>query len=172
MQIEAGVQLDSIITVVDAINIDRQLHDTRSEGAVNEAQVQIAYADLILLNKVYQGEGINSHLYSFHSHLSKYIRCRILEHGAAAPEPCRWLLHWHLQHMQSEGGHKDGQDPFLVTGCSKAACLLAQDIEHADGKLSVLTVIATVACRWTLLVMRRLTGRRLTSGPSTRLCTS
>lgn len=38
--------------MVDAINIDRQLHDPRPDGAVNEAQVQVAYADLILLNKV------------------------------------------------------------------------------------------------------------------------
>lgn len=51
-EVEAGVQLDSIITVVDAINIDRQLHDPRPDNAVNEAQVQVAYADLILLNKV------------------------------------------------------------------------------------------------------------------------
>jgi len=51
-EVEAGVQLDSIITVVDAINIDRQLHDPRPDGTVNEAQVQVAYADLILLNKM------------------------------------------------------------------------------------------------------------------------
>lgn len=51
-QLEAGVQLDSIIAVVDALNINRQLHDPRPEGAVNEAQVQLAYADLILLNKM------------------------------------------------------------------------------------------------------------------------
>ncbi|GFH10756.1 CobW C-terminal domain-containing protein, partial [Haematococcus lacustris] len=51
-EIEAGVQLDSIITVVDVLNINRQLHEPRGDGAVNEAQVQIAYADLILLNKI------------------------------------------------------------------------------------------------------------------------
>ncbi len=51
-ELEAGVQLDSIITVVDGININRQLHDPRPEGVANEAQLQIAYADLILLNKV------------------------------------------------------------------------------------------------------------------------
>eukprot|EP00798_Chlamydomonas_sp_ICE-L_P024667 gene24667-10294_t len=51
-QLEAGCQLDAIITVVDCLNIDRQLREHRSEGAVNEAQVQIAYADLILLNKM------------------------------------------------------------------------------------------------------------------------
>lgn len=51
-EVEAGVQLDSMVVVVDAINIDRQLNDPRPEGIANEAQVQIAYADVILLNKV------------------------------------------------------------------------------------------------------------------------
>lgn len=51
-ELEAGVQLDSIITVVDGININRQLREPRTDGAVNEAQVQVAYADLVLLNKV------------------------------------------------------------------------------------------------------------------------
>lgn len=46
------MQLSSIVTVVDALNIDRQLHDTRPEGVTNEAQVQVAYADMVLLNKV------------------------------------------------------------------------------------------------------------------------
>eukprot|EP00798_Chlamydomonas_sp_ICE-L_P005796 gene5796-6077_t len=50
--IGGGVELDAIITVVDAVNINRQLHDPRPKGIVNEAQVQIAYADLILLNKM------------------------------------------------------------------------------------------------------------------------
>jgi G3E family GTPase len=50
--LEAGVQLDCIVTVVDAINIDRQLNDKREDGVANEAQVQVAYADIILLNKV------------------------------------------------------------------------------------------------------------------------
>ena len=50
--LEAGVQLDSIVTVVDAINIDKQLNDRRPEGVVNEAQVQVAYADVVILNKM------------------------------------------------------------------------------------------------------------------------
>lgn len=53
-ELEAGVCLDSIVTVVDARNIPRQL-DERSTGedgsGANEAEQQIAYADTILLNK-------------------------------------------------------------------------------------------------------------------------
>eukprot|EP00955_Chlamydomonas_euryale_P045526 353182-Chlamydomonas_euryale.AAC.18 len=51
-ELEAGVQLDGMVVVVDAINIDRQLNDPRPEGVANEAQVQVAYADVVLLNKV------------------------------------------------------------------------------------------------------------------------
>lgn len=51
-ELEAGVQLDSVVTVVDALHISRQLSEVRQDGAVNEAQLQIAYADLVLLNKV------------------------------------------------------------------------------------------------------------------------
>jgi len=45
-------RLDSIITVVDACHIMGQLERERSEGAENEAEEQIAFADRVLLNKV------------------------------------------------------------------------------------------------------------------------
>lgn len=51
-EVEARVHLDSVVTVVDALNINRQLHEPRASGAINEAQLQIAYADLVVLNKV------------------------------------------------------------------------------------------------------------------------
>jgi G3E family GTPase len=51
-ELEAGVLLDSVVAVVDACHISRQLAEGRSGGGVNEAQLQIAYADLVLLNKV------------------------------------------------------------------------------------------------------------------------
>lgn len=38
--------------VVDGRNISHQLAQRPSDGAVNEAQQQIAYADVVLLNKV------------------------------------------------------------------------------------------------------------------------
>ena len=43
--------LNAIVTICDASNILRQLTEEREEGAVNEAQDQIAYADIILCNK-------------------------------------------------------------------------------------------------------------------------
>ena len=51
-ELQSSVCLDAVVTVVDARNIQRQLALHPSEGAVNEAQQQIAYADVVLLNKV------------------------------------------------------------------------------------------------------------------------
>ncbi|KAG2432777.1 hypothetical protein HYH02_012909 [Chlamydomonas schloesseri] len=51
-ELESRVSLDGVVTVVDAVNIDRQLHEPRPRGAVNEAQLQVAYADIVLLNKL------------------------------------------------------------------------------------------------------------------------
>lgn len=51
-ELESGICLDAIVTVVDAKNIGRQLADPRPDGAVNEAQQQIAFADIVLLNKI------------------------------------------------------------------------------------------------------------------------
>lgn len=52
VELEADVCLDAILTVCDVCNIQRQLNDVREEGAIIEAEEQIAYADIILCNKV------------------------------------------------------------------------------------------------------------------------
>eukprot|EP00854_Cymbomonas_tetramitiformis_P013953 gene13953-16491_t len=50
-ELEAGVFLDSIVTVVDACNLKFQLRERREDNLATEAALQIAYADTILLNK-------------------------------------------------------------------------------------------------------------------------
>ena len=51
-ELEAGVTLDAVVTVVDASRIGRQLAAPPAASAANEAEQQIAHADLVLLNKV------------------------------------------------------------------------------------------------------------------------
>ncbi|XP_028803613.1 COBW domain-containing protein 2 isoform X2 [Neltuma alba] len=52
-QLESAVKLDSIITVVDAKNLRFQLAEHRgSSSSFPEAYFQIAFADIIILNKV------------------------------------------------------------------------------------------------------------------------
>ncbi|KAI3976744.1 hypothetical protein MKX01_008602 [Papaver californicum] len=51
-QLESAVKLDSIITVVDARNLRAQLSEHRDSSSFPEAFLQIAFADVIILNKV------------------------------------------------------------------------------------------------------------------------
>ncbi|QCD90078.1 CCR4-NOT transcription complex subunit 2 [Vigna unguiculata] len=51
-QLESEVKLDSIVTVVDAINLRFQLDEHRDSSSFPEAYFQIAFADIIILNKV------------------------------------------------------------------------------------------------------------------------
>ncbi|GAA5972091.1 hypothetical protein JCM3765_001289 [Sporobolomyces pararoseus] len=46
------VALDAVVAVVDAKGIEKQIQDPRPDGSYNEAQRQIATADVILLNKI------------------------------------------------------------------------------------------------------------------------
>ncbi|XP_015584396.1 COBW domain-containing protein 1 isoform X1 [Ricinus communis] len=51
-QLESTVKLDSIVTVVDAKNLPFQLNNHRSSTSFPEAFLQIAFADVVILNKV------------------------------------------------------------------------------------------------------------------------
>lgn len=51
-QLEAAVTLDSIITVVDAKNLHYQLKSHKDSSSFPEAYYQIAFADVVILNKV------------------------------------------------------------------------------------------------------------------------
>jgi len=50
--IEEMYRLDAIVTVVDAKHLEMRLDDEKPEGVENEAQEQLAFADIVLLNKV------------------------------------------------------------------------------------------------------------------------
>ncbi|CAN0870935.1 Zinc-regulated GTPase metalloprotein activator 1 [Linum grandiflorum] len=51
-QLESSVKLDSIITVVDAKNLGFQLKQQKDSSSFPEAVYQIAFADVVILNKV------------------------------------------------------------------------------------------------------------------------
>ncbi|CAO2830225.1 unnamed protein product [Amaranthus hypochondriacus] len=51
-QLESSVRLDSIITVVDAKNLPHQLKQRADSSSFPEAYNQIAFADVVILNKV------------------------------------------------------------------------------------------------------------------------
>ena len=43
--------LDGIVTVVDTKHLARHLDEKKADGACNESQMQVAFADFIMLNK-------------------------------------------------------------------------------------------------------------------------
>ena len=45
-------RLDGVVTLVDAKHVEQHLDDKKADGAVNEAEQQVAFADRLLLNKV------------------------------------------------------------------------------------------------------------------------
>ncbi|KAL5987364.1 hypothetical protein ACLOJK_038529 [Asimina triloba] len=75
-QLESSVKLDSIITVVDAKNLRSQLAEHRDRASFPEAFLQIAFADLVILNKIdlVSLEGSESMKSSFIEDLEKEIR--------------------------------------------------------------------------------------------------
>lgn len=50
-ELESELCVDAIVTVVDVTNISKQLTSYRPDGVINEAQEQIAYADVVICNK-------------------------------------------------------------------------------------------------------------------------
>ena len=78
-ELEADITLDAIVTVVDACHIARQLDEPREEGAINEAQEQVAYADVILLNKVLQLSSDPFRRLQNKRHSVLFMACRCIE---------------------------------------------------------------------------------------------
>lgn len=54
------VKLDGVVTLVDAKHAAFHLDEVKPEGVVNEAVEQIAYADRIIVNKVFMIDDIFS----------------------------------------------------------------------------------------------------------------
>ncbi|MFQ6654983.1 hypothetical protein Gotur_025728 [Gossypium turneri] len=87
-QLESSVKLDSIVTVVDAKNLRFQLNRHRDSSSFPEAFLQIAFADVVILNKVdlvsqEQSEGaleeLENEIHSINSlaNIIRSIRCEV-----------------------------------------------------------------------------------------------
>eukprot|EP01126_Amoeba_proteus_P036658 TRINITY_DN3741_c0_g1_i1.p1 TRINITY_DN3741_c0_g1~~TRINITY_DN3741_c0_g1_i1.p1 ORF type:complete len:196 (+),score=40.63 TRINITY_DN3741_c0_g1_i1:136-723(+) len=51
-ELGSNIYLDAIVTVVDVKFFEKSLQEIRKSGEVNEAQRQVAFADVLLLNKI------------------------------------------------------------------------------------------------------------------------
>lgn len=50
-ELESSIYLDAILTLVDAKHFSQALDEKKPDGSINEAQRQVAYADVIMINK-------------------------------------------------------------------------------------------------------------------------
>jgi G3E family GTPase len=83
-QLESEVKLDSIITVVDAKNLRYQLKRNQDSSSFPEAFLQIAFADVVILNKVDlvspdDSEELEKEIHSINSiaNLIRTVRCQV-----------------------------------------------------------------------------------------------
>ncbi|KAK4765763.1 hypothetical protein SAY86_026853 [Trapa natans] len=86
-QLESSVKLDSIITVVDAKNLRMQLQGHNDSSSFPEAFHQIAFADVVILNKVdmvlSEGtdtlEGLEKEIHNINSiaEIIRSVRCQV-----------------------------------------------------------------------------------------------
>ncbi|GJU50839.1 COBW domain-containing protein 1 isoform X1 [Tanacetum coccineum] len=83
-QLEAAVKLDSIITVVDAKNLRFQLKKHEDSSTFPEAFLQIAFADIVILNKVDlvsrdELEELEKEIHSINSlsNIVQSVRCQV-----------------------------------------------------------------------------------------------
>ncbi|PWA42183.1 cobalamin biosynthesis CobW-like protein [Artemisia annua] len=83
-QLEAAVKLDSIITVVDAKNLRFQLKKHEDSSTFPEAFLQIAFADVVILNKVDlvsrdELEELEKEIHSINSlsNIVQSVRCQV-----------------------------------------------------------------------------------------------
>ncbi|KAK2636087.1 hypothetical protein Ddye_030879 [Dipteronia dyeriana] len=108
-QLEAAVRLDSIITVVDAKNLIFQIKGYRDLSSFPEAIHQIAFADVVILNKVDlvspEGSGnaldeLEKEIHEINSlaHIIRSVRCEV---DLSKILNCRAYDATHVTHLES-----------------------------------------------------------------------
>ncbi|CAI9096482.1 OLC1v1032643C1 [Oldenlandia corymbosa var. corymbosa] len=104
-QLESSVKLDSIITVVDAKNLPYQLKMQRDSSSFPEAYLQIAFADVVILNKVDQAsanqlEELEKEMRSINS-LTKIIRSTRCQVELSMILDCQAYDSEHVAHLEA-----------------------------------------------------------------------
>lgn len=108
-QLESAVNLDSIITVVDAQNLRYQLKRNRDSSSFPEAFLQIVFADVIVLNKVDlvspDGSGsvleeMEKEIHNINSlaHIIRSVRCQV---DLSSILDCRAYDASHATHLEA-----------------------------------------------------------------------
>ena len=98
--VEAFARLDGIVTLVDAKHVEQHLDDKKADGAVNEAEQQVAFADRLLLNKVdLVSDADLARVAARLRHLNKYAPIARCENAAVAMEAVIGIRAFELSRM-------------------------------------------------------------------------
>ena len=98
--IKAFARLDGIVTLVDAKHVEQHLDDKKADGAVNEAEQQVAFADRLLLNKVdLVSDADLARVAARLRHLNKYAPIARCENAAVAMEAVIGIRAFELSRM-------------------------------------------------------------------------
>uniref|UniRef100_A0A0A9GAA8 CobW C-terminal domain-containing protein n=1 Tax=Arundo donax TaxID=35708 RepID=A0A0A9GAA8_ARUDO len=82
-QLESSIRLDSIITVIDAKNFRLQIDEHKNSSSFPEAFHQIAFADVVILNKIDLVKGgledLERHIYDVNALVTvvQSVRCQV-----------------------------------------------------------------------------------------------
>ena len=143
--IKAFARLDGIVTLVDAKHVEQHLDDKKADGAVNEAEQQVAFADRLLLNKVdLVSDADLARVAARLRHLNKYAPIARCENAAVAMEAVIGIRAFELSRMLEQdpaflgdphghghglggGGGGHGHDE----GCDDPDC--GHEHGHGDG---------------------------------------
>ena len=97
--IKAFARLDGIVTLVDAKHVEQHLDDKKADGAVNEAEQQVAFADRLLLNKVDLVSDADLARAARLRHLNMYAPIARCENAAVAMEAVIGIRAFELSRM-------------------------------------------------------------------------
>ena len=129
-----AVRLDSIVTVVDAKNCAYHLDKAVPEGCLNEAEAQIAAADVILVNKVDTVAGSESALGSLEGRLKALNSLAQVRRTTFADVPPVEILESRLFSLDKHPKFADG------VRCLEETGLQAEHPEHDEAVASVVLV--------------------------------
>jgi len=139
------VEVDGVITVVDAKHVLQHLHEVKEEAAVNESQQQIAFADKILLNKIDLVDGaVRIHVRNELRNLNK--TAEIIETEMSLVQPSRLigikaynlerLLHFQepdlLGEEEANNPPEPQPEPTAEDTCKKGCCKQKTSIDACD----------------------------------------
>lgn len=151
---DALLTLDGIVTVVDAVNFEADLMRPRESGAMNETERQVAFADLILVNKVdllrkaeasgtAPSASIDEYVTGLQSRLRSINAAATIRTSVRGDVPLELLLGLHA-YQTSEDGHAAAATTTAAAPDGAARAVAGPGSEAGDAPLLALGPLRAV----------------------------